>query len=132
MKAAVFCGVGELEIREAAEREPGPGEVKVRVMACGVCGTDLHIFSGAQGAAQCTPPTVLGHEFSGVVAAVGADVTTFKPGDRVCVDPNVMCGNCYYCRTGKAHFCETWWASAPPSTAVSSSFAQLAQSRSTV
>jgi L-iditol 2-dehydrogenase len=106
MKAAVFCGRGDIELREVPVRVPGPKELTVKVMACGVCGTDLHIFSGAEGAAQCTPPTILGHEFSGVVSAVGSAVTGFAPGDRVCVDPNDMCGACDFCRSGREHFCE--------------------------
>ncbi|HZK70566.1 MAG TPA: zinc-dependent alcohol dehydrogenase family protein, partial [Clostridia bacterium] len=52
------------------------------------------------------PFTILGHEFSGTVYEVGSEVRNFKLGDRVCVDPNDMCGNCYYCRIGKGHFCE--------------------------
>ena len=106
MKAAVFYGKGDIRVENYEARTPGPGEVKIKVEACGVCGTDLHIYSGAEGAAKCTPPTILGHEFSGVVYEVGAGVTSLKPGDRVCVDPNDMCGGCYYCKIGKAHFCE--------------------------
>lgn len=106
MKAAVFYGTKTIRVDEVDVREPGPNEVQIRVRACGVCGTDLHIYSGAEGAAQCTPPTILGHEFSGVIVAAGSDVKEFNIGDRVCVDPNDMCGECYFCRTGKAHFCE--------------------------
>ena len=106
MKAAVFCGVKDLRVKEVNIRKPGRNEVTIQIKACGVCGTDLHIFSGAEGAAQCTPPTTLGHEFSGVITETGEDVTEFQLGDRVCVDPNDMCGGCYYCKTGNAHFCE--------------------------
>ena len=106
MKAAIFCGVKDLRLEETNAKAPGPNEVKIQVKACGVCGTDLHIFSGAEGAAACTPSTILGHEFSGMIAEVGSGVTAFHPGDRVCVDPNDMCGECYYCKTGSAHFCE--------------------------
>lgn len=106
MKAAIFYGVKDFRVEETETRSPGPNEVKIQVKACGVCGTDLHIFSGAEGAAKCTPPTILGHEFSGVISEVGSGVTEFHPGDRVCIDPNDMCGECYYCKTGSAHFCE--------------------------
>ena len=106
MKAAVFHGAKKLSVDEVQIKEPGRNEVQVQIMACGVCGTDLHIYSGAEGAAMCTPPTILGHEFSGVVTKVGHGVTAFQPGDRVCIDPNDMCGACYYCKTGSAHFCE--------------------------
>ena len=64
----------------------------IKVMACGVCGTDVHIYEGDKGAADTNPPTVLGHEFSGIVEAVGDAVTEVKIGDRVCVDPNQLCG----------------------------------------
>ena len=78
----------------------------IRVKACGVCGTDVHIYEGDPGAAEVTPPTILGHEFSGVVEAVGSGVRNCRPGDRVCVDPNCYCGACEPCRNGVVHFCE--------------------------
>ncbi|AUS97086.1 alcohol dehydrogenase [Clostridium thermosuccinogenes] len=106
MKAAVYLGKHNLKVQDVEVRAPGPDEVLIQVKACGVCGTDLHIYEGAEGAAKCIPPTILGHEFSGIIHEVGSNVKGFKPGDRVCVDPNDMCGSCYYCRIGKAHFCE--------------------------
>jgi len=105
MKALVLTEVGRLEVQELPVPVPGPGEVLVRVKACGICGTDLHIFHGDEGSAKSTPPIVLGHEFSGEVAAVGAGVTGVRPGDRVAVDPNCACGGCFYCRSGKPHYC---------------------------
>ena len=86
--------------------EIGARDVLIKVMACGVCGTDVHIFEGDQGAADCTPPTILGHEFSGIVEQAGGAVANLKPGDRVCVDPNGLCGSCDFCRNGTGHFCE--------------------------
>lgn len=106
MKAAVFYGKNDMRVEEAEIRKPGDNEVMIKIEACGVCGTDLHIYSGAEGAAKTMPPTILGHEFSGVVCETGAGVKSVKAGDRVCVDPNDACGECYYCRTGRAHFCE--------------------------
>ncbi len=106
MKAAVFYGKEDIRVEQVIERKPGAGEVVIQVKACGVCGTDMHIYEGAEGAAKTNPPLVLGHEFSGIVYEIGQDVENIKPGDRVCVDPNDMCGECYYCRQGKAHFCE--------------------------
>lgn len=94
MKSAIFYGVKDLQVKETQIREPRHNEVTIRVKSCGVCGTDLHIFSGAEGAATCTPPTILGHEFSGIISEVGSDITEFHPGDRVCVDPS------YHSRTG--------------------------------
>ena len=105
MKAAVFHGVHNISIDDIQVPEPNDYDVLVKVKACGVCGTDLHIYEGAKGAADCKPPTVLGHEFSGIVERVGTKVTEFSPGDRVAVDPNNVCGECRYCLSGKAHFC---------------------------
>lgn len=106
MKAAVFHGCKDVRIEDIPARRPLPGEVTVRIEACGICGTDIHIFEGAEGAAKTVPPLVLGHEFSGVIWETGDPTGDLKPGDRVCIDPNDMCGGCYYCRRGMAHFCE--------------------------
>jgi len=106
MKAAVFHGKKNLKVEEVELPRPKHDEVIIQIKACGVCGTDLHIYEGAEGAAKCTPPTILGHEFSGIVYETGSLVQSVKPGDRVCVDPNDYCGHCYYCRIGKAHFCQ--------------------------
>ena len=84
----------------------GPKDVLIRVKACGVCGTDVHIYEGDKGAAEVTPPTILGHEFSGIVEEVGEAVMDYRLGDRVCVDPNCYCGACTPCRNGVAHYCE--------------------------
>ncbi len=105
MKSAVFYGKHDVRMVEAEKPVPAQGELLVKVMACGVCGTDVHIFEGDKGAADCTPPTILGHEFAGIVEEVGSDVTDFRPGDRVCVDPNDVCGACDACRSGRAQFC---------------------------
>lgn len=110
MKAAVFYEPGVIKVEDKAEPNITDEEVLIRVMAAGVCGTDLHIFDGAKGASECFPPVILGHEFSGIVEAVGEAVTRVKPGDRVTVDPSIMCGKCYACQTGKPHFCETYSA----------------------
>ena len=107
MKAGVFWGKNDLKVMEIEKPTPGVGEVLIRVMACGVCGTDVHIFDGDEGCFPTPPGTVLGHEFAGQVEAVGAGVTAIKAGDRVCVDPNQLCGECYYCRGGIGHFCES-------------------------
>ena len=80
--------------------------VLVKVHACGVCGTDIHIFDGDEGAAATPAGTVLGHEFSGEVVAFGKDVTGIRTGSRVCIDPNVLCGHCENCLSARGHFCE--------------------------
>jgi threonine dehydrogenase-like Zn-dependent dehydrogenase len=102
-----FLGNGKFEVREMTFGEPGPHEVFVKNMACGICGTDVHIYHGEKGSADVTPPVVLGHEFSGEVVAIGSEVTAVKVGDCVTVDPNMYCGKCYHCRKGQKQFCDT-------------------------
>ena len=105
MKAAVYYGKHKVEIAEVLVPEIGDDDVLIKVAACGVCGTDIHIFNGDGGFKK--PPTgvVLGHEFAGTVEKVGKLVNGIKVGDRVCVDPNVLCGKCDGCRSGAGHFC---------------------------
>lgn len=106
MKSAVFYGKHDLRVEEYPKPEAGAHDVVIQVKACGVCGTDVHIYEGDKGAAEVTPPTILGHEFSGIVVETGEAVTACKPGDRVCVDPNCYCGACEPCKSGQVHFCE--------------------------
>lgn len=105
MKSAVFYGKHDMRVEDSAMPKVGAEDVLIKVKACGICGTDVHIYEGDKGAAEVTPPTILGHEFSGVVAEVGANVTGVKAGDRVCIDPNCYCGKCDFCRSGIAHYC---------------------------
>ena len=103
MKAAVFYAPGDLRIEERAMPEPLPGEVLIRVGACGVCGTDRHINHGA---CNATPPVVLGHEYGGIVAGLGDGIDDLALGDQIVVDPNIVCGRCPPCRKGKVQLCE--------------------------
>ncbi|MEK6650346.1 MAG: zinc-dependent alcohol dehydrogenase family protein [Bacteroidota bacterium] len=103
MKAALFSRPGTLEVVDRSVRSPGAGEILVRIEACGVCGTDLHIVEGSS---RSTPPVVLGHEFAGVVEVIGASVQELCPGLRVAVDPNIFCGTCFFCRRGLVHLCK--------------------------
>lgn len=105
MKSAVFYGKHDMRVEESPMPKVGAEDVLIQVKACGICGTDVHIYEGDKGAAEVTPPTILGHEFSGVVAEVGSAVTNVKVGDRVCIDPNCYCGKCDFCRNGIAHYC---------------------------
>ena len=81
----------------------GEGEILVRPAACGICGTDLHILR--HGFPGTVYPVTPGHEFSGHVVAVGPGVTGMKEGDFVAVDPNVVCGQCRWCRAGRPNLC---------------------------
>jgi len=103
MQAAVIYAPSDIRIESRAEPAPGPGEVLIRVRACGVCGTDHSLFTGGFPA---TYPVVIGHEFAGEVAATGPGVTGFKLGDRVTADPNNVCRCCDYCQLGALHLCE--------------------------
>ncbi len=106
MKAVVKTKPGEGFLEFAAdwpEPSPLPDEVKLRVNAAGICGTDIHIIKGNW---RCDPPVVLGHEFCGTVVEAGELVRGFAPGDRVvAANPARTCGNCYYCRAGNAFMC---------------------------
>ncbi len=106
MKAGVFYGKESLIIEDLKMPQPNDDEIVIKVMACGICGTDIHIFDGDEGAASTPKGTVLGHEFSGIVTEIGKNVKNINIGDRVCVDPNKLCGSCYWCRNAIGHFCE--------------------------
>ena len=106
MRATYFLGNKEFETKEIELRALQDDEILLRVEACGICGTDVHIYHGDKGSAEVVPPVVLGHEVAGTVEKIGSSVTTFKVGDRVAVDPNIYCGKCHYCRIGKKHLCK--------------------------
>src|SRR3569833_579003 len=93
MRAAVYRGSSSVSVDEVETPEPGPGEILIRVEACGVCHTDLKKIEYN----QLPPPRIFGHETAGVIAAVGAKVTRYKPGDRVIVFHHIPCGECFYC-----------------------------------
>lgn len=103
MKALVFYGNEDLRLAEVADPKAGPGEALIRVKACGICGSDVHGYLGITG--RRTPPMVMGHEFSGEVAAVGPGVADIRVGDRVAPYPVVFCGECAACRAGNMHLC---------------------------
>lgn len=106
MEALVLTGIKSLELKEIAQPEIKPNEVKIHTAFAGICGTDHALYAGLPGSAPAVPPIVLGHENSGVVVEVGSEVTNVKVGDRVAVDPNIYCGQCKYCRTGRPELCE--------------------------
>jgi L-iditol 2-dehydrogenase len=106
MKAAVYLGRHNVKVMDVDPAPVGDNEVRVNVKYCGVCGTDIHIYEGDGGSADVKPNTIIGHEFSGVIAEVGKNVKNLKVGDRVSIDPNGTCGACYFCRNLKAHYCE--------------------------
>ena len=103
MKALVFEGPWQMPLRQVDAPEPGPEDVIVDVQAVGVCGSDVHGYMGLTG--RRIPPVVMGHEFGGVVAAVGERVTRARTGDRVVVQPLITCGQCANCRAGLPNIC---------------------------
>jgi (R,R)-butanediol dehydrogenase/meso-butanediol dehydrogenase/diacetyl reductase len=115
MKAARFHGPGDIRIDDIPEPRVGPGQVKIDVDWCGICGTDLHeylegpIFIPPKGSPHPLTgeemPVVMGHEFAGVVSAVGSGVTNVREGDRVAVEPYDVCGECSACRIGRYNIC---------------------------
>ena len=81
----------------------GEKQVLIRVKVCGICGSDIHSYKGKHPFVH--PPIVLGHEFSGEIHQVGQGVRDFSPGDRVTVEPNIVCGKCYNCVHGRYNIC---------------------------
>lgn len=104
MKALVLTDYRKLELQDLPKPNPGPGEVLIRVEACGVCGSDVHGYDGSTG--RRIPPLVMGHEAAGVVADVGAGVTRFQLGQRVTFDSTVSCGQCFFCKRGDVNLCD--------------------------
>ena len=95
------------EVREVAKPEIGRTDVLVKVKVASICGTDLHIYHWDQWAQRrIHPPLIPGHEFCGVVEAVGDEVTSVQEGDFVSAEMHVACGKCLQCRTGESHICQ--------------------------
>ncbi|MHB8890634.1 MAG: zinc-dependent alcohol dehydrogenase family protein [Candidatus Limnocylindrales bacterium] len=102
MKALRFHGPHDLRLEDVPDPTPGPGEIRIRPVAVGICGTDIHILDGTFGS---RPPVILGHEVAGRIEAVGRDVRYAREGDLVTVEPHRYCGVCRYCRLGREHLC---------------------------
>jgi len=103
MKSVVIECPGELVLQQRPELSPAKGEVRVKVKYASICGSDVHIWHGHNPFARY--PRVIGHEFFGVIDAVGSDVDCKRIGERVAVDPVVSCGHCYPCSVGRPNVC---------------------------
>ena len=104
MRQAVMTAPGRIELREVPVPELAAGQVLVRVKRIGVCGSDIHVYHGKH---PLTPyPVVQGHEVSGVVERIGAEVRGLAAGDQVTLQPQVTCGTCHPCRHGAYHICD--------------------------
>jgi len=109
MRAVVIDAPGSIRVDSVPDPTPCPDEVLVRVSACGICGTDLHIIDGDSPLARY--PLIPGHEFAGEVVALGSDIAqrnggaNITVGSRVAIEPNLYCGYCEFCRTGHENLC---------------------------
>ncbi len=104
MKALLLSAYKRLEIADVPTPVPSPGEVLLRVAACGICGSDVHGYDGSTG--RRIPPIVMGHEAAGTVVGLGEGASGFRVGDRVTFDSTVYCGRCEYCRRGLVNLCD--------------------------
>ncbi|MCA7994856.1 2,3-butanediol dehydrogenase [Burkholderia cepacia] len=114
MRALQWHGPRDVRLVEIDTPRPGPGEVRIAVAYCGICGSDLHEYADGPHAipvdtphplSRRTAPLTLGHEFCGTVVEVGEGVTTLNPGDCVAVEPEYRCHQCAYCRSGSYNLC---------------------------
>jgi len=114
MKAAVWYGKDDIRIEEFPEPAVGQGQVKLKIKACGICGSDIHEFRSGPFIIPARPhpltgrvggPVILGHEFAGEVVEIGEGVTKVAVGDRVTVNPLIYCGECHFCKKGNHLMC---------------------------
>ena len=103
MKALIATGARQFEFGDWEEPGVLPGQVLIQIAACGICGTDLHVYQGMP--AAWPVPGIRGHELAGTVIARADDVLGFADGDRVVVQPLVTCGACRFCRSGQSNLC---------------------------
>ncbi len=104
MESLILNNIRELNLVEQKMPIARKGEVIIRTSYCGICGSDKHAYEGKH--PRTKYPLILGHEFSGIIDKLGKDVKDFLVGEKVVIDPNIVCNKCYYCRCGKRHFCE--------------------------
>lgn len=104
MKALLLESYGTLKLADMEVPAIGEEDILIRVRACGICGSDVHGYTGVTG--RRIPPLVMGHEAAGIVEDVGRDVRGFTRGDRVTVDSTVYCGTCAFCRRGQINLCD--------------------------
>lgn len=104
MKAAVFYGPEDLRIEERDIPVIEENEILIKVEYCAICGTDVRIYFNGQ--ANVIPPRIIGHEISGIIEEVGANITNYKKGEKVLLAPMIACGKCEYCLNGNSNMCE--------------------------
>jgi L-iditol 2-dehydrogenase len=104
MKTLLLSGYRRLEVVDTPVPVPAADEVRIRVAACGICGSDVHGYDGSTG--RRIPPIVMGHEAAGIIDSVGSAVTKFAVGERVTFDSTVFCGSCGFCLKGQINLCD--------------------------
>jgi len=104
MKQAVMTAPGKIEFHDIPKPEAGPTQVVVKVKNIGICGSDIHVYHGKH--PYTSYPVVQGHEISGEVEVVGDEVAGVQQGDRITIQPQVVCGRCYACRHKNYHICD--------------------------
>lgn len=120
MLQQVMTAPGVIEFREIPTPEPGPGEVLVKIMRIGVCGSDIHVYHGEH--PFTSYPVTQGHEVAGLVEKLGEGVTGLSVGQKVTIQPQVVCGKCWPCRNGKYNLCEELKVMGFQTTGVASHF----------
>ena len=103
MRAGIYCGPGKVALAERPLPAPGPGEVRLRITACGLCGTDLHLVHSPRPILDVG--LIMGHEMAGTIDDLGSGVTGFTAGEPVVVEPMASCGDCEPCRDGRDSIC---------------------------
>jgi len=116
MKAAIMHKPLQITVEDVPMPDIGPDEVLVKVMAVGVCGSDVHYFEhGRIGSYVVRKPIILGHECAGIVVACGAEANRFSVGDRVAIEPGITCGRCEECKGGRYNLCrDVQFLATPP------------------
>ncbi|HXP96045.1 MAG TPA: alcohol dehydrogenase catalytic domain-containing protein [Telmatospirillum sp.] len=106
MKALVIHPPHDLRVEEVETGSLGPSQLRVRITAAGICGSDLHYYlHGGFGTVRVKEPMILGHEVAGAIVEVGGSVSGFTPGERIAICPSRPCGHCRYCLEGKPNHC---------------------------
>jgi len=104
MLQSVMVSPGKIEFHEVEKPELKPGQVLIKIMRIGICGSDIHVNHGKHPFTKY--PVTQGHEVSGKIVEVAEDVEHLKVGQKVTIEPQVVCGKCHPCRTGKYNLCE--------------------------
>ena len=129
MRQQVMTAPGEIEFRTVSRPIASPGELLLKIMKIGVCGSDIHVYHGKH--PFTTYPVTQGHEVSACVEEIGAGVEGFHIGQKVTIEPQVVCGECYPCRHGKYNLCENLKVMGFQTTGVASEYFALSAEKVT-